>query len=157
VLVLSITVLNIDRVARRRQQRDRGQVVAAQAVIVNRQGRRATELARAALDDEAQREAAADELRTYLTMLLISAPVLIDAAPARAFLEAAQGLAWLVSVALQRAADGHGHDLDAQLDRAAAAVAAAAEPLTAILNVAQLAAVDSGDDGDATAPGPASR
>jgi hypothetical protein len=160
VLVLLITVLNVDRVARRRQVRDRSRVIAAQAVIVNRQGRRATALARAALDDADQREAASDELRTYMTMLLISAPVLIDAAAARTFLEAAQRLAWLLSVALQRAADGHAHDLDDKLDQAAGAVSDAAEPLVSILNLAQLTAIDSGDGagGDGTtAPGSASR
>jgi hypothetical protein len=152
VLVLLITVLNVDRVTRRRQLHDRSRVIAAQAVIVSRQGRRATELARAALDDEAQREAASDELRTYMTMLLISAPLLIDAAAARAFLEAAQRLAWLLSVALQRAADGRPHELDDMFDQATEAVSATAEPLVAILNLAQLAAVSSG--GDASGPEP---
>ena len=146
VLVLLITVLNVDRVARRRQQRERSRVIAAQAAIVSRQGQRATDLARDALDDETQREAATDELRNYMTMLLITAPILIDAPSARAFLEAAQRLAALVSIALQRAADGRAHELDDPLDRAADGVAAAAAPLTSILNLDQLAAVDSGDD-----------
>ena len=162
VLVLLITVLNVDRVVRRRQLRERSRVIAAQAAIVSRQGQRATDLARDALDDETQREAATDELRTYMTMLLITAPILIDAASARAFLEAAQRLAALVSIALQRAADGRAHELDDTLDRAADAVAATATPLTSILNLDQLAAVDSGGDagdsgGDATGPAPAPR
>jgi hypothetical protein len=153
VLVLLITVLNVDRIARRRQARERAQVTAAQAAIVNLQAGRATDIVRAALDDRDQREPAADELRTYMTMLLISAPILIDTVPTRAFLESAQRLGGLLSIALQRADDGdHVHDLDGNLKRAVDALSDAAQPLLKILNLAQLAAVDSGGDDDATAP-----
>jgi hypothetical protein len=153
VLVLLITVLNVDRIARRRQARERAQVTAAQAAIVNLQARRATDIVRTALDDRDQREPAADELRTYMTMLLISAPILIDTVPTRTFLECAQRLGALLSIALQRADDGgHAHDLDGKLKRSAAALSDAAQPLLKILNLAQLAAVDSAGDDDPTAP-----
>jgi hypothetical protein len=159
VLLLLITVLNVDRIARRRQARERAQVTAAQAAIVNLQAGRATDLVRAALDDRDQREPAADELRTYMTMLLISAPILIDTVPTRTFLECAQRLGGLLSIALQRADDDgdHVHDLDGNLKRAADALSDAAQPLLKILDLAQLAAVDSGGDNDATAPAQESR
>jgi hypothetical protein len=157
VLVLLVTVLNVDRIARRRQLRERAQVIAAQAAIVNLQARRATDLVRSALDDPDQREPAADEVRTYMTMLLISAPVLIEAVATRTFLERAQRHGGLLSIALERADDGdHAHDLDGNLVRSATALSDAAQPLLKILNLAQLSAVDSGGDGDgdgaATAP-----
>jgi hypothetical protein len=142
VLVLLITVLNVDRVVRRRSVREREQVTAAQALIVGRQGQRATGLVRATLGDRTQRDAAADELRTYMGMLLVSAPILIDAPPARAFLEEAQRLGGLLSYALAHAEDRQ--DLGPRLDAAAQRVLDSARPLLSVLDRAQLRAV--GDD-----------
>jgi hypothetical protein len=45
-----------------------------------------------ALTDSGDRDAAGDEFRTYMMMLLVSAPVLIDAKASRNFLEQAQYL-----------------------------------------------------------------
>jgi hypothetical protein len=148
VLVLLITVLNVDRVARRRQLRDRSRVIAAQAVIVNRQGRRATALARAALDDADQREAASDELRTYMTMLLISAPLLIDADLSRTFLEEAQTLAGQLAhvMAATRSSDPT-DELRAQLDGAVQRMRAVSRPLLDILDPAEQLAVTAEDVG----------
>jgi hypothetical protein len=136
LLVLIITVLNVDRVVNRRQQRERRQVTAAQAAIVARQAQRATDLVRAALGDGSQRDAASDELRTYMAMLLVSAPILIEAASARTFLESAQPLGGLLSHALAQGADTD------RLTAAVQAVNAAARPLLASLDLAQRTAVD---------------
>jgi hypothetical protein len=147
VLVLLITTLVVDRVVRHRQLRERAQVIAAQAAIVVRQARQATDLVGAAIRDGSQRDPASDELRTLMTMLLLSAPILIDASPSRAFLESAQRLAALLSSALRVSAGGGvPSGLDGRLERSRAAVDAAARPLVAVLDLDQLAAVDG--DGD---------
>ena len=89
VLVLLLTVLIIDRVTRMRQLRGQSRAIAVQAAIVLAEAARAVD----AIRTTEEREAAAEELRTYTQTLLTSAPVLIDADPSRAFLEAAQRLA----------------------------------------------------------------
>ena len=86
ILVLLVTVLIVNRVLSVRQLRDRSRAIAAQAAIVMSQAVRATRAVMAVLQG-GDRDSASDELRTYMTMLLISAPVLIDAALSRTFLE----------------------------------------------------------------------
>src|ERR1700759_5089385 len=90
VLVLLVTVLIIDRVNRGRQLKNRSRAIAAQAAIIVAQAARATDAVTHATASEQDRDAADDELRTYMQMLLTSAPVLIDADVPRRFLEAAQ-------------------------------------------------------------------
>ena len=90
VLVLLVTVLVADRVVTARQLRDRSRAIAAQAAIVMSQAARTAQVATAMLEGSGDRETVGDELRSYGTMLLISAPVLIDASLSRAFLEDAQ-------------------------------------------------------------------
>jgi len=92
LLGLLITVLVIDQVVRLRQIKDRARAVAAQAAIMVSQARRSTQAVSQALTDSGDRDAAADEFRTYMMMLLVSAPVLIDAKASRNFLEQAQYL-----------------------------------------------------------------
>lgn len=100
LLVLLVTVLIADRVVTARQLRDRSRAIAAQAAIVMTQAARAAQLATAMLDGIGDREAAGDELGSYGTVLLIAAPMLIDAPLSRAVLEAAQRLAGELARAL---------------------------------------------------------
>ncbi len=93
LLVLLLTVLIADRVIHARQLRDRSRAIAAQAAIVTTQAARAAQSASAMLDGTGDQDAAGDDLRSYGTMLLIAAPMLIDATMSRTFLEEAQRLA----------------------------------------------------------------
>ena len=90
LLVLMITLLVVDQVVRYRQLSDRARAVGAQAVIVVGQAQRASRVITQAVSGSGDRDAASDEFRTYMMMLLVAAPVLIDAKVSRAFLEQAQ-------------------------------------------------------------------
>ncbi len=92
ILVLLITVLVVDQVVRGRQLKDRARATAAQAAILMVQGARAKQNVSAAMNGSGDQDAALDEVRTYMTILSISAPVLIDAKVSRIFLEQAQSL-----------------------------------------------------------------
>ncbi len=95
LLVLLITVLVVDQVVSLRQLNDRARAIAAQAAIVVTQARRTTQAVSQAInphDGQGDRDAAVDEFRTYMMMLLVAAPVLIDAKVSRDFLEQAQVL-----------------------------------------------------------------
>jgi hypothetical protein len=92
VLVLLVTLLVVDQLVRRQQVRLRSRAVAAQAAIVVGQASRSAKAVQAAMDGSGERDAATDEVRTYMLMLLVSAPVLIDAPVSRNFLEQAQYL-----------------------------------------------------------------
>ena len=92
ILVVLITVLVVDQVVRVRQLKDRAQVMAAQAAILMLQAGRARQSVSAAMNTSGDRDAALDEVRIYMTILSISAPVLIDARVSRTFLEQAQRL-----------------------------------------------------------------
>lgn len=141
LLVLLLTVLIVDRVARMRQIRNQSRAIAAQAAIIVTQAGRAAEAVASASPAHEDREAAADELRTYAQMLMVSAPVLIDAAGPRTFLETAQRVAGQLFAALRGAAD---HAVAKQpLDDAVAQLRAAAAPLLEPLNREQRAAVTS--------------
>ena len=152
VLVLLITVLNVDHVVHRRQLRARSQVTAAQAAILRSQAQRTADRVRDALGDAARRESAVDEMRTYMAMLLVSAPVLIDAPPARAFLENAQLLGGQLSWGLSHPARSATADFRDRLDSLVAKVDSSARPLLSCLDLAQLTAVDNGDSPPASAP-----
>jgi hypothetical protein len=146
VLVLLITVLIVNRIVSVRQQQDRMLVIAAQAAIISRQARRTADLVKESLANSDQREPASDELRTYMAMLLVSAPVLIEGSTARTFLESAQRLAGVMSIAMEN--DPKRGAVGAQLDAAAKAMREAVTPLLAALDRSQLRAVDT-VDGDA--------
>jgi hypothetical protein len=90
VLVLLLTVLIIDRVTRMRKLRNQSRAIAVQAAIIVAQAARAVDATKRTSCSTEERDAAAEELRTFTQMLLASAPVLIDAVLSRAFLEAAQ-------------------------------------------------------------------
>jgi hypothetical protein len=100
LLVLLITVLVVNQVVRLRQLKDRSRAIAAQAAIMMGQADRSSRAVSAALDGSGDRTAASDEVRTYMLMLMVGAPVLIDAKMSRSFLEAAQLLGGEMVVAL---------------------------------------------------------
>lgn len=142
ILVLLITVLIVNQVLRIRQLRDRSRATAAQAAIVLTQAARATRVV-AAVGDSRDRAAASDEVRTYLTMVLIAAPVLIDARSSRSFLEQAQRLGGLLLQRLDsptrrspRAAKP-----SATLDQALEHLRATAAPLIVVLSDAARTAI----------------
>jgi hypothetical protein len=90
VLVLLLTVLIVDQVARLRQLRNQSRAIAIQAAIIVAQAQRTADTIVETSSSAEDREAALDELRSYMQMLFTSAPVLIGAAAPRAFLETAQ-------------------------------------------------------------------
>ena len=90
LLVLLITVLVVNQLLNRRQSRQRGHAVAAQAA-------RSAQAVSALADGSGDRDAASDGFRTYMLMLLTGAPVLINDPTARHFLEQAQYLGGLMA------------------------------------------------------------
>jgi hypothetical protein len=157
LLVLLITLLVVDQVVRRRQLRDRSQAVAAQAAIMMAQADRASTAVSSALDGSGERGSASDEFRTYMIMLLVGAPVLIDGRASRSFLEQAQRLGGEMARVLTRMTRAHdsGHALkapDARLNNAIAQLRTAAAPLLQSLDLSELVAAGVDDSGDQTPP-----
>ncbi len=93
LLVLLLTVLIVDRVSRIRQLRNQSRAIAAQAAVVLGQAVRAKDAVTRPSPSDDDRDEASGELRTYTQMLLVSAPLLIDANVSRTFLESAQRVA----------------------------------------------------------------
>jgi hypothetical protein len=147
LLVLLITVLVVDQVVRRRQVRDRSRALAAQAAIVVGQAVRSDRALSAALGGQGDRGTASDEVQTYMMMLLVSAPVLIDARISRNFLEQAQHLAGEMARALAATAKpgGTSGQWAARLGTAVDQLRAASVPLLRVLNLDELIAA--GADG----------
>ena len=144
ILVLAVTVLIADRVVAARSLRERAQAIAAQAAIVMAQAARATRAVKSALDpgDDGDAEAAGDELRTYMTMLLLSSGLLIEASVSRTFLEEAQLLARDLARGVAAARSGDGAEAAQRgLDAAVARVRAASRPLLDQLDLESQAAV----------------
>jgi hypothetical protein len=142
LLVLLVTVLIADRVINARNLRDRSRAIAAQAAIVMSQAARTAQVATAMLDGTGDREAVGDELRSYGTMLLIAAPLLIDASMSRAFLEDAQRLAAELARTLhahRRGTVGAGERT--RLNDAIGQMRSTSGPLLALLNPEQRVAV----------------
>jgi hypothetical protein len=147
LLVLGVTLLLADQVVRMRQVRNRSRAVAAQAAILMGQAARSSRAVSAALNGSGERDAATDELRTYMIMLLVGAPVLIDARLSRKFLEEAQHLAGELARSLGATARPAGAPAQpgARLDDAVRRLRAASSPLLQQLSPDQLTAA-SGDD-----------
>ncbi len=95
ILVVLITVLIVNQALGIRRDRERFRATAAQASMVLGQAIRTTRavLARSTSGD---RTTASDELRTYMIMLMLAAPILIDSRTPRTFLEQAQKLAGML-------------------------------------------------------------
>jgi len=146
LLVLLITVLLVDQLLGRRQIRDRSRAMGAQAVIMVEQARRSDAMVTAALNG-GDRDSALDELRTYMMMLLVSAPVLIEANASRTFLEEAQWFGGEMARALGVTRHTAG-PVDVELGRLAAALDrmnSAAAPLLRVLDFGERAAAASVD------------
>ena len=88
--MLLITVLVVNQLLNMRQDRQRGQADRAEAAIIEAQAGRAAKAVSSVIDGSGDRGAASDTFQTYMVMLLIGAPVLIDNPVARNFLEPAR-------------------------------------------------------------------
>ena len=93
ILVVALTVVVVDQVISHRQRRIRSRAIGAHVAIMLSQARQAVDATVAVRDRGGDRVAAGDAVRTYLLVLLVGAPVLIDEPVARRFLERAQVLA----------------------------------------------------------------
>jgi len=146
LLVLLITVLVVDQVVSARQFNDRARAVGAQVAIIVAQAERTTrEVSQAVAQGlgPGDREAASDDFRTYMIMLMVGAPVLIDAKVSRDFLEQAQALAGEMARVLGVTAAAHSRTAlpDARLEDAVKRLRAASDPLLQALDPETRAAV----------------
>jgi hypothetical protein len=148
LLVLLITVLVVDQVVGRRQFNDRARAIGAQAAIVLAQANRASRAMSEALTGAGGRDAASDEFRTYMMMLLVAAPVLIDARVSRTFLEQAQALGGELARVLTQArkTPDQSHPSTARLDAAVKGLRAASDPLFQIFDPDTRAALVGAED-----------
>jgi hypothetical protein len=139
LLGLAVAALVVDRISDRRRLKDRAQVMAAQGAIIAAQALRTNQAVTSALDGSGDREAAGDELRTFMTMMLTGAPVLMDAPQTREFLETSQHLAAELARALtvMTRSGGPPDDVDQRLNDAAGQVRATVAPLLQMLNLDQ--------------------
>ncbi len=144
LVVLLITILVADQVVRIQQVKGRSRATAAQAAILMAQATRSASTVTAYLQKPGDRDAASDEVRTYLTMVLFAAPILIDIATPRRFLEQSQRLGAELARALRTDLDAEGavSAAQARVVTAADGVRDAAQPLLQLLNAQQLAAAD---------------
>jgi hypothetical protein len=146
LLVLFLTLLIVDRVVRIRQLRDQSVAIGAQTAVVLAQAERTADAVGRASSSADDREDALGELRTYAQMLLISAPVLIDAKMSRIFLEAAQRVAAQLYRALQTTEHEQAQQAKVRVDADVTQLRQAAAPLLAVLNRDQRAAISDGSD-----------
>jgi hypothetical protein len=136
LLVLLVTVLVVNQLLNRRQAGQRGHAVAAQAAIMVAQAARSAQAVSSLIHRSGDRSAASDGFRTYMMMLLIGAPVLIDDPVARRFLEQAQYLGGVMArmlAATQRSSEGAAMPGDG-LDDAMQQLHSAAAPLLQLLS-----------------------
>ncbi len=146
LLVLLITFLVVDQVVRLRQIKDRARAVGVQAAILVTQASRTSQAVSQALTGSGDHDAASDEFRTYIMMLLAAAPVLIDAQASRYFLEQAQHLAGEMARALTVSrTPGQEKSWPTRLDEAVRRLKAASDPLLADLDPEMRAAVSGTD------------
>lgn len=126
LLVLLVTVLIADRVVTNRQLKNRSRAVAAEVAVILGQASRASQEVVGVLKGEGDSDTAGEDLRTYATMLLVAAPLLIDADVSRHFLEDAQKVAAQMFRCLRTPSDRDRspakHDPHADADRLTRAV-----------------------------------
>lgn len=150
VLVLLVTLLVVDQLVRRRQISDRSRAVAAQAAIMLSQATRSATAMSSMLAGTGERGDAADEVRTYMIILLVGAPVLIDARVSRNFLELAQHLGGQMAHMLATTGQTPGPTAatsSARLDDAVRQLRSAAAPLLALLTPGERIAASTDDSG----------
>lgn len=148
ILVVLITVLLVDQVLRVRQLKDRARATAAQAAILMAQAERAKRNVSAVMNGSGDRDAALDEVRTYMTLLSISAPLLIDARVSRTFLEEAQRLAAELAHGLAPGVKTSGETStasDARLEDSFERLRTASAPLLELLTAEQQSAAGGGE------------
>lgn len=136
LLVLLVTVLVVNQLLNRRQARQRGHAVAAQAAILVAQAARSAKAVSSVIDGSGDRGVASDGLRTFMMMLLTGAPVLIDDPVARRFLEQAQYLGAVMTrtlAVIDRSPDGAAVPSNS-LDDAVQQLQSAAAPLLQLLS-----------------------
>ena len=136
LLVLLVTVLVVNQLLNRRQARQRGHAVAAQAAILVAQAARSAKAVSSVIDGSGDRGVASDGLRTFMMMLLTGAPVLIDNPVARRFLEQAQYLGAVMTrtlAVIDRSPDGAAVPSNS-LDDAVQQLQSAAAPLLQLLS-----------------------
>jgi phage gp46-like protein len=141
LLVLAVTVLVVDQTLRSREIHSRAQATAAQAAILLNQATR-TASAIATISDASSRDAASDEARTYMTMVLIGAPILINEPAPRAVLEQSQWLGVLFSRALNA---GDGRPDPSSITEALEVLRTTAAPLVRLLSHSERQAVGASD------------
>ncbi len=145
LLVLAITLLVVDQVVRLRQLNDLSRAVAAQAAIILAQATRAAQEVSQAVAKglgPGNRDDAADEFRTYMLMLLVGAPILIDERISRNFLEQAQRLGGEMARVLGATGTASGSAAPtSRLDHAVRQLREASTPLIAALDPETQAAV----------------
>ena len=135
LLVLLVTVLVVNQLLNRRQAGQRGHAVASQAAIMVAQAVRSAQAVSSMIDGSGDRDAASDGFRTYMLMLLVGAPVLMDDPVARRFLEQAQYLGAVMArtlAAIDRSPDGAAVPRD-RLDDSLQQLLGAAAPLLQLL------------------------
>jgi hypothetical protein len=144
LLVVLVTVLVVDQVVSRRQVNDRSRAVAAQAAIMMSQAARSSKAVSSALNGSGDPAAASDEVRNYMIILLLGAPVLIDAKVSRNFLEEAQHLGGEMARMLTTMAKkpDAAAASSARLDDAVERLRAASTPLLQPLNPEERIAAD---------------
>ena len=119
-----------------------------QAAILMAQAARAKQNVSAVMNGTGDRDAALDEVRTYMTILSISAPVLIDARVSRTFLEQAQRLAAELARGLASGAKASGETgaaSDSRLEDSFGRLRSAAAPLQEMLTAEQQSAARGGE------------
>ncbi|HEY1634081.1 MAG TPA: hypothetical protein VGF64_04935 [Acidimicrobiales bacterium] len=142
LVVLLITVLVADQVLRLRQIKNRSVATAAQAAILMAQAGRSSRAVSAVLDGSGDRDAASGEVRTFITIVLNAAPLLIDVEVSRRLLEQSQRLIAELVGALQTV----GQDPSAaaaargRVDAAVDGLRSASDPLLQLLNAQERAA-----------------
>ena len=146
VLVVAITVVVVDQVIRYRQIQGQSRAIGAHAAIMLIQARGAVDATIAVRDGNGDRAAAGDAVRTYLLVLLVGAPVLIQEPRARHFLEQAQVLAAELGAILSPADVGAlpSSAFAGGLDVAIKQLREAAAPLLAALSADERSAVTDG-------------
>lgn len=159
VLVLLFTVLVVDQVVRHRQQSARSKAVGAHAAIVLAQAVRTVDAVRPLEQGTGDRDGAMDAQRTYMLMLLVAAPVFIEAPTARRFLEDAQRLAGTIARILEPSLPAALlRVMPDNLDAAVGELRASAGPLLGALTPSERSAAAEGGGPDpdaAVAPAPA--
>ena len=137
---------------------DRSKAIAAQAAIIVGQASRSSRAVSAALLGDGDRDAAQDELRTYMLMLLVGAPILIDAPVSRELLELAQTLGGEMARALLATRTANATSgaktqpspltLTAAIDDAFGRLRAASAPVLRVLDLEELIAAGDTQTGD---------